>query len=79
MFILILFVRTPRLLYPLYDDSDDSYKEEYEKLGPESGSNGTYGTRLSGFLRCTGLPVGVTLSVDDDGGSWDGDRSSLDP
>ena len=47
------------------NESDDSDQEESEKLGSESGSARTYGTRLGGFLRGLGFPLGVMVSTDE--------------
>ena len=43
--------------------SDQSNKEEYEKIGSESGSAGTFDTRLGGLLGGVRLPLGITLST----------------
>ena len=60
----------------LYDKSNESEKEESEKLGSESASAGTFGTGLSGLLCGIGLTWGVTLS---DIYSCNGDGVSLVP
>ena len=49
--------------YPESDDSDESKKEESDELGSESGSFGTFSTRLGGLLCGLRLPVGRTLPV----------------
>ena len=73
MLILLFFVCRLCLEYLSSDKSDEYKEEEYEKLGSESGSAGTFGTRLGGSLSGIGLPLGVTLSTDEscigDGGS----------
>ena len=56
------------------DESDESNKEESDGLVYESGSGGTFGTGLGGLLRCTGFPLGGTLS---DYESCDGDGGSI--
>ena len=56
------------------DESDDSDEEKYDELGSESRSAGTSGTRLGGFLRGLGFPLGVTISADE---SCNGNRVSL--
>ena len=56
------------------DESDDSDKEEYEKLGSESGSAGMYSTILGGLLRVLGINSSATLSSDE---QCDGDGGSL--
>ena len=56
------------------DESDDSDEEESDKLGSESGSDGTCGTGLGGFTRILGFALGIKLSADE---SCDGDRGSL--
>ena len=58
----------------LSDESDDSDKEEYDKLGSESGSACTHSTGLGGLLCGLGINLGVTISADE---SWDGDRGSF--
>ena len=39
-------------------------KKETDELGSESGSDGTFGTVLGGFLRGVGLTLGVMFSAD---------------
>ena len=56
------------------DDSDEPDEEESEKLGSESGSAGTFGTRFGGLLHGIGLTLGVTLYADE---SCDGYGGSL--
>ena len=46
------------------DESYDSDKEEYEKLGSESGSAGRYGTGLGGLLCILVIRLVVTLYAD---------------
>ena len=56
-----------------YYESDESDKEEYDKLGSESGSTGKYGTGSGGLLRGLGITLGVTIYAGD---SWKCDRGS---
>ena len=56
------------------DESDDSDEDEFDKLGSEYGSNGTYSTGLGGLLCSLGFLLGVNLSDD---GSYDSDGGSL--
>ena len=58
----------------LPDESDEFDKEEYEKLGSESGPSGTYGTNLRELLCGLAYSLGVTLYDDE---SCDGERGSL--
>ena len=74
MFIFIIFVRCLCLEYLSSDESDESYKEEYEKLGSESGSYSMFGNGLGWLLHGVGLHLGVTFSADE---SCDGDGGSL--
>ena len=55
-FFLLLFVHCLHLEYPSYDESYESDEEEYDKLGSESGSAGTFDTVFGGLLRGVGLP-----------------------
>ena len=57
------------------DESDESNKEEYKKLGSKSGSFGTCGTCLGGLLSGEEFPVGVILAVLD--GSFGGDGGGV--
>ena len=77
-FFLLFLVRSYCLGYPSSDDSDESDEEESNKLGSESGSDGTFGAELRGFLCGVGLPLCVTLAGDD-GGSCNGDGVFLNP
>ena len=54
------------------DESDYSDEEEYDRLGSESGSAGTFGTGLGGLPRGLGFPLGVTLSADESCGDGRG-------
>ena len=55
----------------LSDESDNSGREESDKIGAEFGSYGTFGTVLGGLLLVVGLPLGVTISTDElCGGDW---------
>ena len=58
------------------DDSDESDKVKYDKLGSESGSSGMFCNVLGGSFRGVGLPLGVPLYADE---SFDGDGGSLVP
>ena len=56
------------------DESDQSYKEEYDEPGSKFGSSSTFGTGLGVLLHGVGFPLVVTLSADE---SCDGDGGSL--
>ena len=49
----------------LSDESHESDEEEYEKIGCESRSAGTFGTVMSWSFHGVGFPLGVTLYYDD--------------
>ena len=49
----------------LSDESDNSGREESDKIGAEFGSYGTFGTVLGGLLLVVGLTLGVTISTDE--------------
>ena len=53
------------LEYSSSDDSDESNKEEFDELGYESRSTGTFSTGLSGLLCGEGFPLGVTFHADE--------------
>ena len=56
---------------PVWILNHNSDKEEYDKLGSESGSAGTLGTGLGGLLRGVRFTLGVTLSANKScGGDW---------
>ena len=57
------------------DESDESDKEKYDRLGYESGSYGTFITGFGRLLRGVGLYLGVFISADK---SCDGDGGSHD-
>ena len=67
----------PNLEYLDSDESNESDKEESNKLGSESGSIGTYGTGLGGLLGGVEFPVGVMLPGNDL--PFNGDGGSLFP
>ena len=73
---LLFFVRLLLLEYSLSEKSDEDGRDKSDKLGYTSGPAGTFDTGLSRSLRGAGLPLGVTLSVDE---SCDGDGGSLFP
>ena len=66
---LLFFARCICLSYSSSDESDESDEEESEKLGYESGSAGTFGTRLGGLSHGLVFPLGFTLSYDESCGS----------
>ena len=51
------------------DESDDCDEEEYDKLGSESRSAGTFSAGFGGLLRGVGFPLGVT-NLDKLAGLW---------
>ena len=55
-FLFIIFVHCLHLEYPSYDESYESNEEEYDKLGSESGTGGTFGIVFGGLLRGVVLP-----------------------
>ena len=57
------------------NESDESDKEESDRIESEPGPAGTFVTKLGGFLPGIGSNLGVTLSDDE---SCDGYRGSLD-
>ena len=57
--ILFFFVNHLCLEYSPSGESDESDKEESDKLGSESGSVGTFGAGFDGLLRIVGFPLGV--------------------
>ena len=75
-FYLSFFIRCLPLEYLSYDQSDETDKEESDKLGCESGSAGTFVTVLGGLLHGVVLPSGVNIYDDI---SCDGDGGSLFP
>ena len=64
-FRLLLLLRHLGLENSSSNESDESDEEESDKLGPEYGSDGTYGNRLNVLLRGVELFLGVTLSADE--------------
>ena len=65
-----LRVRHFCLEYSESNETDDSDKEESDRLGSRSGSFGTCGTGSGGLLYGIKLPAGVTPAGND--GSFDG-------
>ena len=55
-------------------ESDESDEKEYDRLGSESGSDGTFGNGLGGFLCSLGFTSGVMISTNE---SCGGDIGSL--
>ena len=45
----------------LSDESDESDEEDSDKLGSESDSDSTFGTRVDGLSRDLGFPLCVTI------------------
>ena len=64
-FLFIVFACRLRLYHSPSDESEESDKEESEKLGYESGSVGMFGAGFGSFSRDVGLPLGITLSADE--------------
>ena len=61
----LFFVRSLSLQYSLYNESDKSNEEEYEKIGSGSGSAGTVRNILGGLLYGIGLPLRAMLYADE--------------
>ena len=55
----------PRLEWLLSDESNDSYKKEYDEPGSESVSAGIFVNGLNGLLHGVWFTLGVTTSSDD--------------
>ena len=55
-FFVLFFVHCLHLEYPSSDESYESDEEEYDKLGSEYGSSGTFDTVFGELLRGVGLP-----------------------
>ena len=71
-FFLFFFVHRLCLKLSSSDDSDEFAEGKSDKLGSESGSSVTFGTRLGGLLHGVGLTLGVTLSADESCNSYGG-------